>query len=433
MKVSTRLLEVKDARTLTMPGARLVVQRGPDRGRAVRLEREETVVGTGPSADLILSDGTVSRSHLLLRVTEQGYLAQDLGSTNGTLLDGRRIGSVFIEVGDKLDLGGTRIRLEAQREAIDFSLSPRKSFGRLIGSSVAARRLFALLEQIAESDATVLLTGETGTGKDLSAEALHGASRRADGPFVVFDCSAVVGALLDSELFGHEQGAFTGADRKRLGAVDEAHGGTLFLDEVGELPRALQPKLLGVLERREVRPVGANAAHPVDVRIIAATNRDLKLDVNRGLFREDLFHRLNVVHVRVPPLRERVEDIPLLAEAFWREVTGDAQATLPSGLSTTLVAQHWPGNVRELRNRVEQAALLERFGLERSDEGAAIRHYRSAKAAAIEAFERAFFTELLARAEGNVSEAARLASMDRVYLTKLLRRYRLSATVKSGR
>ncbi len=421
----TRVLRAKDARTLTMPGARLLVLRGPDRGRALKIEREEIVVGTAQSAHLQLTDQTVSRNHLSLRMTPDGWLVSDLESTNGTHLDGRRVRAAFVAPGDTIDLGATRLRLEALRTNVDLAISESERFGKLIGRSVAARRLFALLGEVAREDVTVLFTGETGTGKDACAEALHEASRRAAQPLVVFDCGAVAPNLIESELFGHEKGAFTGATSRRKGAVVEADGGTLFLDEVGELPKELQPKLLRAIERREVRPVGADRPVASDFRVIAATNRDLKLDVNRGLFREDLFYRLNVIAVRVPPLRERVEDLELLADHFWRACTHDANGIFPRELLPAFLRHPWPGNLRELRNRVERAAALKRPEDLSLPAQSAQPSYGDAKEHAVAEFERAFVTELLVRAKNNVSEAARLAAMDRVYLTKLIRKHGL--------
>ena len=429
---ATRLLEVTDGKTLTMAGARLVVVRGPDTGASVRLESEETTVGTGAGATLVLTDATVSRHHLSLQALADGWLVTDLDSTNGTRLDGRRIRAAYVAPGDKIQLGATTLRLEADKRAVDLALSERGSFGRLIGKSIAARRLFALLERVAPETATVLLSGETGSGKDLAAEALHEAGPRAAGPFVVVDCGALVDNLLESELFGHEKGAFTGAVSARAGAFEQADGGTLFLDEIGELPRDLQPKLLRVLERREIRRIGAIEPRAVDVRILAATNRDLKVAVNQGLFREDLFHRINVVSIRVPPLRERMDDVPLLAEHLWREQTGDPHEVLPDALRSAFLAYHWPGNVRELRNKVERAAMLVRAG-RYTDALSGIGEvrldapfpFREAKAAAIESFERTYLKALLERARGNISEAARIAAMDRVHLTRLVQKHQL--------
>ncbi|MCE9576549.1 MAG: sigma 54-interacting transcriptional regulator [Deltaproteobacteria bacterium] len=407
---------------LSLPDVRIVVMRGPDRGRAVHLEREEIVIGTAPTADLRLTDPTVSRHHATLRANERGLLLTDLDSTNGTVLDRRRVHSAYVAPGDLIEVGGTRLRIEQPRGRVELTISSAAQFGPLIGRSVAARRLFALLEQVAQAEVTVLLLGESGVGKDLAAQALHEAGPRANGPFVVFDCGAAAASVIESELFGHERGAFTGAVDRRLGAFQEAAGGTLFLDEIGELPRELQPKLLRVIDRHEVRPLGADRTIAVDVRIVAATNRDLGREVNLGSFREDLFYRLSGFPVRVPPLRERIDDVPLLADHFWRVFTRDPDGAVPSSALPELAAHSWPGNVRELRHRVEQLALLRDPGAPAPVDG--VISYREAKARALAAFEIAFLREAMARANGNVSEAARQVSMDRVYLSKLLRRHR---------
>jgi DNA-binding NtrC family response regulator len=423
MAEATKLLVQSRPGVLAMQGARLVVLRGPDRGRALALAREEVVVGTGGGADLALSDETVSRNHLAIRVQPDGFLLRDLDSTNGTYLDGRRVREAWIAPGDKIDFGASRIRLEATRQTVDLPLSEAHGFGKMVGRSVAARRLFALLEQVAREAATVALYGETGTGKDLAAEGIHAASPRASGPFVVVDCGAIPPALMESELFGHERGAFTGADRARTGAITEAHGGTLFLDEIGELQRELQPKLLRALEKRQVRPLGSSKYIDVDVRIVSATTRDLKRDVNRGLFREDLYYRLHVVSIRLPPLRERLDDVPLLAEHFQRELGGAPGAELSPSLIEELLAHDWPGNVRELRNRIERE--LAAPDAPRSSELRTQPSYREAKAQALDAFEASFLRTLMGRAANNVSEAARLAQMDRPFLGKLLRKHGL--------
>jgi transcriptional regulator with GAF, ATPase, and Fis domain len=378
------------------------VLRGPDRGHALRIDREEVVVGTAASVHLRLTDPTVSRHHATLRMTEHGILVTDLDSTNGTRVERRRIQAAYVSPGDAIDVGSTRMRVELQRGRIELPLSGASRFGPLLGRSIAARRLFSLLEQVATADVTVLLLGESGVGKDLAAQALHEAGPRASAPFVVFDCGAATGTLIESELFGHEPGAFAGAVDRRNGAFQEAHGGTLFLDEIGELPRELQPKLLRAIDRREVRPVGADRPRAVDVRIIAATHRDLKREVNSGAFREDLFYRLNAFPIALPSLRERADDIPLLADHFWRTFIGDDGGGIPASLLPELTEYSWPGNVRELRHRVEQLALLRpREATEPSAPPRA--SYREAKAKALDAFEAGFLAELMARAAGNVS------------------------------
>jgi DNA-binding NtrC family response regulator len=421
MSERTMLLEERTPGRLSVQGARLVVQKGPDKGRELRLAHEEVVVGSAESADLRLTDATVSRNHLSVSVRPEGFLLTDLDSTNGTRVEGRRACAVYLEAGDRIELGTTRLRFEIMPDATVLDLSVAPSFGKMVGRSVAARRMFALLEAVAAQDVSVLLLGETGTGKDLAAESIHDASPRANGPFVVVDCGSLTKGLVESSLFGHEEGAFTGAIAQHRGAFEEAHGGTLYLDEVGELPLDLQPRLLRVLERKQIRRVGGESVIPIDVRIIAATKRDLKLDVNRRTFREDLYYRLNVITIRVPPLRDRREDIPMLAELFRRQLGGGSNDALDDALIELLVADQWPGNLRELRNRVERSLALPMP----DDDDAPNRSYRDAKQAVIDAFEKTFLRNLLAKTRGNRSEAARLASMDRVNLIKLLRKHAL--------
>jgi two-component system, NtrC family, response regulator GlrR len=420
---------------LKVPRVRLKVTRGPDKGLEVTVERDEILIGSVEGADLRLTDPTVSRNHCAVRMTAKGPLLRDLGSTNGTHIEGVSVREAFIPAGATLELGHTRVRFQALGDSVEVPLAQSERFGRLWGRSVAMRRLFAIAAQVAPAEATVLLEGETGTGKDALAEAIHLASARAAGPLHVVDCGAIPAQLIESELFGHERGAFTGADRARGGAFEEADGGTLFLDEIGELPLALQPKLLRALEAREVKRIGAERAHHVDVRVIAATNRDLREEVNRGTFRQDLYYRLEVVRLRIPPLRERPEDIPVLVEHFRRGLTrpGAEPPPLSEEAMRHFLAHPWPGNVRELRNAVERAILLEELpvappaaaeggGATAVDVGVP---FKDAKNALVEGFERSYLTALLEATAGNVSEAARRAEIDRVYLLKLLRRYGL--------
>jgi DNA-binding NtrC family response regulator len=428
--MATNYIQVRKT-ALALAGARLVVLKGPDRGRALRITREAVTVGTAPSCDLVLTDETVSAHHLSLRVLVDSYLATDLESTNGTFAGGYRIRSIDLQAGDTLELGKTRLRLEALAQPMELPLSDAASFGKLLGRSAEARRLFALLEEVAAQDVTVLLVGETGTGKDLAAQAIHDGSPRADRPFVVVDCSAIPANLIEAELFGHERGAFTGAERRREGAFFEADGGTIFFDEIAKLPYDLQPKLLRALESRAVRPLGAARPQPFDVRVIAASDSDLRVAINRGAFREDLFFRLNVVSLRLPPLRERPDDIPLLANHFFRELRRDPAAALPLPRLEAFLRHGWPGNVRELRNAVERCVALPTLADdgdppgegEGEGAGAGAESYRAARARAMRVFERQFIWPLMIRSNGNVSQAARQAGMDRVNLIKLLRKH----------
>jgi DNA-binding NtrC family response regulator len=422
--------------TLDFPKVRLKVLKGPDKGAQVTLEQDEILIGSAEGAHLRLTDPTVSRNHCVIRLTAKGPLLRDLGSTNGTRIEGVAVREGYVPPGATLELGHTRVRFEALDESVKIPLAQSERFGRLWGRSTAMRRLFALAGQVAASDVTVLIEGETGTGKDALCEAIHQSSPRAAGPLVVVDCGAVPPNLFESELFGHERGAFTGADRSRAGAFEEADGGTLFLDEIGELPLLLQPKLLRVLEAREVRRIGAAQARKVNVRVIAATNRDLREEVNRAAFRQDLYFRLEVMRLRVPPLRERPEDIPVLVEHFRRlacpKDKDDAPGVSEEALKS-FVAHPWPGNVRELRNAVERLVVLQELpGMASAPPDSAASEqlpvdvrvpFKDAKNALTESFERRYLAAMLEATGGNISEAARRADIDRVYLLKLMGRY----------
>jgi DNA-binding NtrC family response regulator len=425
-------------RSLQVPKVRLKVVKGPDKGLEVVLERDEILLGCAEGADLRLADPTVSRNHCAIRMTTKGPLLKDLGSTNGTKVEGVEVREAYVPPGAVLDLGHTRVRFTPLGESVEIPLLQAERFGRLWGRSVAMRRLFAVAAQVAPTDVTVLLEGETGTGKDALAEAIHQASQRASAPLVVVDCGAIPPQLMEAELFGHERGAFTGADRARAGAFEEADGGTLFLDEIGELPLALQPKLLRVLEAREVKRIGHVQGRKVDVRVIAATNRDLREEVNRGTFRQDLYYRLEVVRLRIAPLRERPEDVPALIEHFRRSVRPGADLPpLSEEVLQHFCSHPWPGNVRELRNAVERAVVLQELpavpqgGLAAPEAGAGDeavdvgRPFKEQKNALTERFERRYLGALLRATGGNVSEAARRAGIDRVYLLKLLKRHGL--------
>jgi DNA-binding NtrC family response regulator len=325
-------------------------------GATLALGARPVVVGAHASCDLVLADPQVSRRHAELAVVPEGIRIKDLGSTNGTWWQGTKVGEVVVPSGATVQFGATPVRISAA-EAMSLPPSEQDHFGAMAGKSVAMRELFAVLEMAAPTDATVLIEGESGTGKELAARAIHEASSRAKGPFVVVDCSAITENLFDSHLFGHVRGAFTGAERDRKGAFVEASGGTLFLDELGELPIAAQAKLLRVLEAQTVQPVGADRPVSVDTRVVAATHRDLSRMVAAKQFRFDLFYRLAVVHVALPPLRERLEDLPHLVATFYR--TRSAEPGAIDGDNLDRMRRHaWPGNVRELRNVLERAWAL---------------------------------------------------------------------------
>ncbi|HUS68829.1 MAG TPA: sigma 54-interacting transcriptional regulator [Kofleriaceae bacterium] len=418
----------------------LRVVRGPDEGREVVPTNDEATVGTEAGCDLVMSDRAVSRHHCSIRVTDAGLELRDLGSTNGTVLGGYPVGSAIVEPGALIGVGRSVVRVELTGREVRESLSERIRFGAALGHSPSMRRVFAVLERFAASDGTVLLEGETGTGKGVLAEAIHGASPRADGPFVVVDCGAIPPTLIEAELFGHVRGAYTGATETRRGAFESARGGTVFLDEVGELPASVQPVLLRALEERSIKRVGDDARLPIDVRVVAATNRDLRQEVNEKRFRADLFYRLAVLRIRVPSLRERREDVPMLVRHFWEHFTATepagARPVLPDDMVTALSAQRWPGNVRQLRSAVQRALLVgdaeDRWGWPdgpgaREVSEADARYdlavtYGEVKERAVLAWEAEYVKRLLAAHGNNLSRAARSVGMSRNHLRVLAQR-----------
>jgi DNA-binding NtrC family response regulator len=417
----------------------LVVVDGPDRGRACRLGPDEAIVGTDRAAQLVLSDDRVSARHVAVRADGPRFVVRDLGSTNGTWYEGSRITEVEVSAGSTLLLGRSALRVEPEAQPLDVAPSQARRFGELVGESLAMREVFAVLERIAPTDATLLVEGETGTGKELVARAVHDASGRRRGPFVAVDCGALPESLLESELFGHVRGAFTGAAQPRAGMLVRADGGTLFLDELGRIPPTVQARLLRVLEERVVRPLGGDTERAIDVRVIAASRDDLDGEVAAGRFRADLLYRLAVVRVVLPPLRTRREDLPLLAREVLRRRGLADEAPSGPGLDR-LYAHGWPGNVRELRNVLDRALALapgaRRFAdlPIRVDAGAlagdalAVRSdlpYAEAKALVLHELERRYVADVLAREHGNLSAASRSSGVDRKHLRALARKHGL--------
>ncbi len=348
-------------RTLVFRKARFSVARGKDKGRELVLQKALVTIGTLPANDLVVTDTTVSRSHAAVEEKSDGYVIRDLDSTNGTYLEGVRVREAFLAPGSVIRLGETEIVFSPLEERIEVPKSEANSFGELIGGSSPIQEVYGILERVSGTDVTVLIEGETGTGKELAARAIHRHSKRADGPLVVFDCGAVAPNLIESELFGHEKGAFTDAARLRQGVFELADNGTIFLDEIGELSPELQPKLLRALDRRETKRIGSDKPVTFNVRVIAATNRDLEKEVKAGRFREDLFYRLSVVRVSMPPLRNRKEDIETIAAHLLTGISkeiGKKVTGLAGEAGAALAAYSWPGNVRELRNVLGRAAAL---------------------------------------------------------------------------
>jgi len=423
----------------------LTVIDGGDEGLRLTLDGSQpsrVLIGTSPACEVRLSDPTVSRRHVALDVIGSRVRINDLGSKNGTSIDGLAVVDAFLRGGELVKIGSTSFRLELEPTAPELQLPPATRFGRVIGASTEMRRMYRLCERLAASDVPVILEGETGTGKELLAEALHEMGLRKNGPFVVFDCTAVPVNLLEAELFGHERGAFTGAIASRRGVLEQANKGTLLIDEIGDLDISLQPKLLRAIERSEFRPIGSERVVKVDVRVLAATRRDLDREVQAGRFRDDLFHRLAVARVELPPLARRRGDIPLLVRYFCEELSGD-----PNLISRELLLRWedhtWPGNVRELRNTVARhLALGELASLPlapRPDAAPEIQARPEAMGGAlaeiieqalewplgearqkvVEEFERRYIERMLARHGGNVTRAAETAGVARRYFQVL--------------
>jgi transcriptional regulator with GAF, ATPase, and Fis domain len=408
---------------------------GPGTGTTRAIEGT-LVVGSHPDAGLSLADTTVSRYHVELTARPDGVRVKDLESTNGTYLSGARISEVIVEDQATLSVGKTTLRI-GMVEADLGTPQEQGTFGPAIGASKAMKQLFGILERVAPTDSTVMLLGETGTGKEVLARAIHEKSKRLGRPFVVVDCGAVAPTLIESELFGHVRGSFTGAVSDRNGAFLEADGGTIFLDEIGELPLELQPKLLRVLEAGTVRRVGEDKHRRVDVRVVAATHRDLEKEVEAGRFRRDLYYRLAVVLVNVPPLRDRLDDLPLLTAHFVKSM-GRGDFELPRSLMARFAAYHWPGNVRELRNLVERSlagADLDPMPQESQAAARALSSteditdlpFKEAKERLVESFTKEYLVTLLEKCNGNISQMAREAGIARNYVHRLVAKYGLKA------
>lgn len=441
--------------------SKLVVVAGADQGKELEIDRSRISGGRSVVNDLCLNDKAVSGTHFEISSTDEGYRLRDLDSTNGTFIEGLRIKEVYLKPSTKFQVGHSLVLFQPTNEVVEIALSQADRFGDALGSSVAMREVFAILEKVAPSNLTVMISGETGTGKEVLARAVHQKSKRRDKPFVVLDCGAIPKDLIESTLFGHEKGAFTGAVGQRRGCFEQAQGGTIFLDEIGELDISLQPKLLRVLENRELKRVGGSATIGIDVRVLAATNRDLRRMVSEGDFREDLYFRLSVMHVEVPPLRERKADINLLVKQFLEDMDGQgASARQFSAEALKALQQHyWPGNVRELKNVVERAAslsdgpqiqpsevIISRGLVPASHEpsgktatatgGGCLAHFdpgdmalnmefKEAKSEILDAFEKEYLAVLIEQHEGNITRAADQAGLTRYHLRELLKKHGL--------
>lgn len=463
--------------TLHLRKCRIVTQQIANRREWV-FEHGVITIGSLDDNNLVVKDETVSRYHAQIIQEDDAYIIRDLESTNGTWVNQVRIKEAYLTEGCALRFGQAEFIFQPLDEEVAVVPSSEEKFGDIIGGNVKMREIYGILEKIAPTNATVVIEGETGTGKEVIAHTLHKMSMRAKKPFVVFDCGAVPESLIESELFGHEKGSFTGAIMSRQGLFELAQGGTIFLDELGELSLELQPKLLRVLEQREVRRVGAPKPIPVDVRVIAATNRKLEDEVRNNRFREDLFYRLSVVRLFLPPLRDRIDDLPLLVKHFLKNSSFNRDANANLKLRSisrealqAMTLYTWPGNVRELLNVVERACSLadgdcieladlpEHIAkcLESSVYGNAAKGvsktltsqavedksdaaicppvaqnfsnktFKEAKEEWLASFEGEYIRTLLERNGYNISQASRESEIDRKYFRKLMKKYGISA------
>jgi transcriptional regulator with GAF, ATPase, and Fis domain len=480
----TTLFEGEWATVRRLRKGKLVVVAGADQGKELEISKPRVTGGRSIISDLVIADKAVSGTHFEIAARDDGYRLRDLNSRNGVFVGDLRIREAYLRPGTVFRIGHTQIQFQPMQDVVEIELSKRDRFDAIIGGSAAMREIFAHLEKVSPSDLTVLITGETGTGKEMVARAIHNTSPRKQKPFVVLDCGSIPRELIESTLFGHEKGSFTGAIGQHIGCFEQANGGTIFLDEIGELDITLQPKLLRVLEQREIKRVGGDRTVKVDVRVLAATNRDLREEVNKGTFREDLYFRLSVVHVELPPMRERREDIATLANHFLRDIAGrrGMQMTFGPDSMAAMLSHSWPGNVREMRNVVERAAALSDgpvitradlvFGREMgpsvsashdlakagvtaaqraaaqqagvelpAGNGPAIFDaallkpglgFKQAKQTVVDAFEAAYLEALLTRNDGNITRSAHEAGLTRYHLRELLKRHGLKGGELEG-
>ncbi len=456
-----------------------ILQAADDPSREWTFDKEEIRIGSMEDNDVVLHDDTVSRYHCRIVQDDTSWVVIDQHSTNGTFINKVRVREGHLKPGCMLAVGQHQLKFNAREEEVRIVPSAADRCGGLIGADPKMREIYSIIEKIAPTATTIVIDGETGTGKEVVAQAIHSLSPRQRGELVVFDCGAVPPNLIESELFGHEKGSFTGAMMTRTGLFEQADGGTLFLDELGELPIDLQPKLLRALEQREVRRVGSTKAQKVDVRIIAATNRNLDDEVRAGRFRQDLYYRLSVVRLHLPSLRDRTDDIPLLVQHFLDHGSynrGPAGKPRITGISREamdkLQGYPWPGNVRELVNVVERAVsfcdselielgdLPEAVRSSRASTAREVRRpstagptaagsqpampaavpmhtpeelvsgditFKDAKERWVATFERDYIVQTLRRNTGNISHAARQADIDRKYFRKLMKKYDIEA------
>ncbi len=424
---------------------KLTVTSGELKGKDFTLSLPVIQIGTKTGNQIVLKDETMSRVHFEIHQTKDGYLLKDLESMNGTFINGVRVKEGYLTAGAIIRAGKTEMKFSPLDEVFEITPSKKAKFGPMIGGSMPMRKIYTIIEKVAPTDVTCIIEGESGTGKELVAQAVHEKSKRSKKSMVIFDCSAVPENLIESELFGHEKGSFTGATGLRHGAFELADGSTIFLDEIGELPIDLQPKLLRVLESRTIKRVGGDRPIPVDVRVVAATNRNLEAEVKKGNFREDLFYRLNVVPIYLPPLRRRKDDVPMLIHSFiedYNKQNTERQCDgIESGALQLLSSYDWPGNVRELKNTMSRIlSFMDTTKITLEDVPEKVKvpvakaeldiredlGFKDAKEQWISSFEKQYLQEILKRNNYNISATAKEAGIDRKSVQRLIKKYGLN-------
>jgi DNA-binding NtrC family response regulator len=429
--------------------AQLIINRadGQATGQVYHMDRERITIGRHPDNDVSLPDPHVSSRHADIYFADGEYRIKDLGSTNGTFVDGRRVVEAPFSFGSNLKLGPFTLTLGARGEAEEplEAVEALTGLVDLVGTSRAMQRVYSLIRRAAKSDATVIIEGPTGSGKELAARAIHALSRRSTGPFSTVDCGSIPESLIESELFGHEKGAFTGAVGRRAGALEVGHGGTVFLDEIGELPLQMQPKLLRFLEERTLKRVGGTETIDINTRVIAATHRRLVDMVRDGIFREDLYFRLFIIPIALPPLTARTEDLPLLVRRFIEQGAREAgleteDVTVPPEAMARLMSHPWPGNVRELKNVILRALVMAdgptlgpehiQFSLAATtsatgEEAEAALGVGGADAGSLADVEKRHIQAVLAECQGNKKAAAKKLGIALSTLYDKLKRYDL--------
>lgn len=434
VKEATKVLAYSQEKNLlTVEAVELSIKSHSGQISLRKFRKTKVFIGSSDGCDLVISDDEyVSRKHCKLETIDDLLILTDLGSTNGTFYKGEKIDKACLQDGGAFTIGRTSISVK--RSFAEEKIVPDKTrqIGDMLGASRSMREIFGLIKRIAKSDATVCITGESGTGKELVAREIHMGSARASRPFVAINCGAIPPNIIESELFGHEKGAFTGAAATHRGVFEQADGGTLFLDEIGEMPYELQTRLLRALETGSVRRIGGHRDIPVDVRIITATNQDLKKNVSNGRFREDLFFRLYILPIHIPPLRERKEDIPILARHFAKMFgfKGDGDPISEKAMQK-LLSHTWPGNVRELKNTIQRAVVLNPSSVVRASDVnlADLTPRLTSGAIPLAAQEKEAIIEALKRSRGNQSKAAGLLKVARTTLSNKIRRYGIDVSV----